>query len=173
MTGTKVTTIRTGKKKVEVVTDKGTFTGQHVIVTASLGVLKSGMITFEPPLPQWKVDAIQAQGWTFYAKVFCAWDKQWWSTSDFGESDEEQTAWISLMDEGEAGNQWRMMSPVRGDTPMLFFSAVGDEAKRVEALSDEEIITEVTSKLRRAFPRKTINPPSSIFFNRWGQDPFF
>jgi len=51
MTGTKVTTIRTGKKKVEVVTDKGTFTGQHVIVTASLGVLKSGMITFEPPLP--------------------------------------------------------------------------------------------------------------------------
>jgi monoamine oxidase len=42
---------------------------------------------------------------------------------------------------------------------MLFFSAVGDEAKRVEALSDEEIITEVTSKLRRAFPRKNINPP--------------
>jgi len=50
-TGTKVTTIKTGKKQVEVVTDQGSFIGRHVIVTASLGVLKSGMITFDPPLP--------------------------------------------------------------------------------------------------------------------------
>jgi hypothetical protein len=61
------------------------------------------------------------------------------------------------MDAGEANNTWRMMSPVRGNIPMLFFSAVGDEAKRVEALSDEEIMNEVTSKLRRAFPKKTID----------------
>lgn len=65
------------------------------------------------------------------------------------------------------------MSPVRGDTPMLFFSCVGDEAKRVESLSDDEIMAEVTSKLKRAFPKKKINPPSGIFFNRWGQDEFF
>lgn len=104
MTGTKVTTIRTGENMVEVVTDQGTFTGKHVIVTASLGVLKSGMITFEPQLPQWKLDAIDAQGWTNYAKVYCAWDKQWWTEDDFGESDEDMTAWVSLMDAGEANN---------------------------------------------------------------------
>ena len=131
------------------------------------------MITFDPPLPQWKVDAIQAQHWTYYAKVYVAWDTKWWSLNDFGPSNSETTSWVTFMDAGEANNTWRMMSPVRGNIPMLFFSAVGDEAKRVEALSDEEIMNEVTSKLRRAFPKKTIDQPSEIFFNRWGQDPFF
>jgi hypothetical protein len=40
---------------VKVVTEKGSFTGYHVIVTASLGVLNSGMISFDPPLPDRKV----------------------------------------------------------------------------------------------------------------------
>jgi len=29
-------------------------------VTVSIGVLQSGMIEFDPPLPQWKQDAIDA-----------------------------------------------------------------------------------------------------------------
>jgi len=103
------------------------------------------------------VDAIKAQTWTYYAKVYVAWDTKWWSLSDFGPSNSETTSWVTFMDAGEANNTWRMMSPVRGNIPMLFFSAVGDEAKRVEALSDEEIMNEVTSKLRRAFPKKTID----------------
>ena len=172
-TETKVNIIKTGNNKVEVVTDKGSFLGQHVIVTASLGVLKSGMITFDPPLPQWKVDAIQARAWTYYAKVFLSWDKKWWSLSDFGPSNSDTTSWVTFMDEGEANSTWRVMSPVRGSIPMLMFHSEGDEAKRIEDLSDEEIMNEVTSKLRRAFPKKTINPPSTIFFNRWGKDPFF
>ena len=74
------------------------------------------------------MNAIQAQHWTYYSKVYVAWETKWWSLDDFGPSDEETTSWIVLMDAAEANNTWRIMSPVRGKVPMLFFSATGDEA---------------------------------------------
>lgn len=33
------------------------FTGDMIVCTTSIGVLKAGLIEFNPPLPQWKVDA--------------------------------------------------------------------------------------------------------------------
>ncbi len=55
LTEHKVSEINRSKEMVTVVTEKGSFTGYHVIVTASLGVLNSGMISFDPPLPDRKV----------------------------------------------------------------------------------------------------------------------
>ena len=60
-------------------TTKGELCAPHVIVTASVGVLKAGTILFEPPLPKWKVDAFQRVEMTSYCKVFVAWDAQWWT----------------------------------------------------------------------------------------------
>lgn len=42
-----------------------------VLVTASLGVLKKGSITFQPPLPQRKLDVIQRMGFGVLNKVAC------------------------------------------------------------------------------------------------------
>ncbi len=41
-------------------TNKGLFAARTLLVTVSTGVLKSGAIKFDPPLPQWKQDAINA-----------------------------------------------------------------------------------------------------------------
>lgn len=40
-------------------TDGQTYTADYVIVTVSLGVLKAGMLTFQPPLPAEKAAAIR------------------------------------------------------------------------------------------------------------------
>ena len=45
------------------------FEGAAVIVTVPLGCLKSGDITFTPPLPAWKTEAIQKLGFGNLNKV--------------------------------------------------------------------------------------------------------
>ena len=73
-TSQKVTNIATGPKSVKVATTSGTFTGKHVIVTASVGVMQSNMITFNPPLPDWKVKALKSLKMTSYTKVYVVWE---------------------------------------------------------------------------------------------------
>ena len=50
-----------------------TFEADHVVLTTPLGVLKSGSIKFEPPLPSWKQDVIERMGFGLLNKVsvFC------------------------------------------------------------------------------------------------------
>jgi len=56
----KVNQIKRSEEMVTVLTDKGEFTARHVILTPSIGVLNSGMISFNPPLPDWKIKALAA-----------------------------------------------------------------------------------------------------------------
>ena len=44
---------------VSVTTSSGNvYMAEHVVVTVPVGVLKAGNITFFPPLPEWKLEAI-------------------------------------------------------------------------------------------------------------------
>ena len=45
------------------------FKGAAVIVTVPLGCLKAGDIAFDPPLPEWKTDAISKLGFGNLNKV--------------------------------------------------------------------------------------------------------
>lgn len=47
-------------RAIEVATPKGVITTRAVITTVSTGVLSSGQIRFDPPLPDWKRSAIEA-----------------------------------------------------------------------------------------------------------------
>lgn len=50
--------IVTSQGLVTVKTSGQSYLAPHVILTASIGVLQSGVIKFEPPLPHWKTEAI-------------------------------------------------------------------------------------------------------------------
>src|SRR4051812_44350849 len=49
--------VRWGSKGVAVETAKGTLTGRRLLITVSSSVLAAGRIRFDPPLPDWKLDA--------------------------------------------------------------------------------------------------------------------
>ncbi|KAI5298423.1 hypothetical protein KEM55_003414, partial [Ascosphaera atra] len=49
-----------------------------ILVTAPLGVLKNGSIKFNPPLPDWKTDAIQSLGYGNMNKVILVFEKSFW-----------------------------------------------------------------------------------------------
>lgn len=50
-------------------TNGETFEADHVVLTTPLGVLKSGSVQFEPPLPSWKQDVIERMGFGLLNKV--------------------------------------------------------------------------------------------------------
>lgn len=64
---------------VEVVTNDGTtFTADAVVCTLPLGVLKTPMVAFDPPLPQWKRDSINALGFGILNKVALKFEEVFW-----------------------------------------------------------------------------------------------
>lgn len=57
---TPVTRIEWGGPRVEVHTHPGSIDAAAVFLTVSTGVLADERITFDPPLPEWKLDSIAA-----------------------------------------------------------------------------------------------------------------
>jgi monoamine oxidase len=66
---TKASKVRWGGQGVEVETNVGTIRARAVIVTVSTGVLASGDIAFDPPLPDRKQEAFAALGMGHYHHV--------------------------------------------------------------------------------------------------------
>ena len=79
--GTIVEAIHYDGDRVEVVTNKGAFQGSHVVVTVPLGVLKAQKIAFVPPLPAWKMSAIERIGMGVVEKVVLKFEKAFWRSS--------------------------------------------------------------------------------------------
>lgn len=78
-----VTRILWGGKQVEVVcVDNTTYTADHVIFTASLGVLKANHERlFSPVLPDEKVGAIRNTGFGAIMKIILRFPHTWWDTT--------------------------------------------------------------------------------------------
>ena len=70
-----------GSENKEVVEYKD-FVADQVLVTASLGVLKSGIIEFEPALPAWKTDSIAKLGFGLINKVVLEFEEVFWTNDD-------------------------------------------------------------------------------------------
>jgi monoamine oxidase len=69
---------------VSVILESGeTLSADSVLVTVSLGVLKSKLITFEPPLPQWKQEAIDRLGFGQLNKVVMQFSSIFWEVRYF------------------------------------------------------------------------------------------
>ena len=51
---------------------------RRVVVTASVGVLQSGLLAFSPPLPAAMRAALGGLRMARYAKLFVEWEERWW-----------------------------------------------------------------------------------------------
>lgn len=79
--GATVTRIEHGGAQVSVVTDSGTFEGDHAIVTVPLGVLRAGAVTFDPPLPGSHASAVEHLAMGTEEKVVFRFSERFWPDS--------------------------------------------------------------------------------------------
>ena len=110
-----------------------------MLVTVPLGVLKSGRIAFEPPLPQYKQVAIQKVPMGCVNKFLLIWDSCFW--------DKEQYICYTA----EQKDKFNYFINIKYGLPQvnaLMTFAYADYSRETEFMSDPEIVEEIMKHLR-------------------------
>ena len=149
----------------------------HVVLTSSLGVLKSKAIEFEPPLPDWKLGPIDRLGFGVLNKCILVYDEPFWDVDQdmFGLLREPEVK-DSLDQEDYVANRgrfyffWNCIKT--SGRPVLIALMAGDAAHQVESASDAELVSEVTQELSKIFKDKQVPLPQESIITRWGKDRF-
>jgi monoamine oxidase len=152
---TEVTRVTDDGSRVRLDTSRGVLSGDRVIVTVPLGVLKAGTISFDPALPAAKRTAIDRLGVGVLDKVVLSFAEPFWSRS------------VNVI--GLAGADQPLPVLVNGLTfgagPVLVGLRGGSAARSGEVLSDEQNVEQV---------RAALNAPAvtGSLVTRWGADRY-
>ncbi|KAL4436382.1 hypothetical protein ABPG77_009944 [Micractinium sp. CCAP 211/92] len=159
-TGSVVRAVRLlrGGVGVEVVTDTQTLSAHAVVCTLPLGCLQRGGVAFDPPLPEYKMEAIHGLGMGTENRVAMLFDQVFWP-------------------EGQ-----HFLRPVKGRYTFANLHGLGvgnvlcawvrpAEMAAFEGMSNEQVMADVEHSLKQLFP-ESYRPPLSFVVTRWSQDPF-
>ncbi|KAJ8912187.1 hypothetical protein NQ315_003791 [Exocentrus adspersus] len=166
-------------------TDNTTYTADHVICTASLGVLKSSHGTlFEPGLPAEKVDAIRKIGFGAIMKIILHFPYTWWNTAQayaFVWSAEDKEKVLTEFGKGPVknGRSWLttnvMFFTAENNPKVLISFFAGDMIPEIEQESDEVLIAGCMYMFRKFLggTYKNISDPDDIIKSTWRTNPHF
>ncbi|KAH8434903.1 putative lysine-specific histone demethylase Aof2 [Aspergillus melleus] len=166
-----------GKKTVVQCEDGQLIVADKVVFTCPLGVLKHGSVQFSPPLPDWKLGAIDRLGFGVMNKVILVFEQPFWDTERdmFGLLREPQSRDSMTQDDYSANRGrfylfWNCLKTT--GLPVLIALMAGDAALQAECTPDAEIIAEVTSQLRNVFKHAAVPDPLETIVTRWRSDKF-
>lgn len=156
-----VDAVRVTDDAVEVDAAGQTFEGTHVLVTVPVGVLKSGAITFEPPLSDAKQGALSRLGMGGLEKVALVFDEAWWEGCAEFVSADGDGAFPELYD----------LSDLTG-APTLVALYGGRFSREVQATwTDAELVAGALAAAELAYG-VTAPEPVDTAVTRWSTDPY-
>lgn len=158
----RVTRIRWGADGVEVGTDRSGFAAATAIVTLPVGVLRSGDVEIEPPLPEPVAGALAGLRMNAFEKVFLRFPHRFWPEGVY-----------ALRRQGAAGAWWHSWYDLTAlhDEPTLLTFAAGPAARATRGWSDERIVDSVLAALRELFG-DAVPAPTGATITRWQDDEF-
>ncbi|KAK0381259.1 flavin containing amine oxidoreductase [Colletotrichum limetticola] len=148
----------------------------YVVSTIPLGVLKHGNVAFDPPLPEWKTEAVTRIGYGVLNKLVLVYDQPFWDTQRhiFGVlRDAPNRHSLNQSDYGSSRGrlfQWFNVTQTTG-IPCLVALMAGDAGFDTEHSSNEDLIAEATEVLRSVFGPGVPYPAESVV-TRWASDRF-
>jgi monoamine oxidase len=181
-------------RAVRVVCNNGeVYEADKVVITTPLGVLKSGSVTFQPPLPDWKQGVIERMGFGLLNKVcplqvmsvtpltelqiILVYEKAFWEVDRdmFGLLNEAEHE-ASLRPEdytNKRGRFYLFWNCIKtSGKPVLVALMAGDAAHYAENTSNDQLVKEVTDRLDSMFAPNVVPLPSETIVTRWKKDPF-
>jgi monoamine oxidase len=157
---TPVTAIARRENSVIVRAGGRSFEGPAAIVTVPLGVLKSETITFDPPLPDAHIRAVQALGFGVLSKSFFRFNQRTWKA---------ENAFYQFMGTGPGlWSQWFTL-PIAAGPIVLAFNA-GNRGRFVESASPQDLMTSALPITRQLFGDDIY--PVEVHTSTWSTDPF-
>ncbi|GAC1385830.1 MAG: FAD-dependent oxidoreductase [Marmoricola sp.] len=156
-----VSVIRSRADGVVVSTDAQDLSADQVILTVPIGVLRSGELRIEPPLPEPVAGALERLEMNQFEKVFLRFDERFWDEGVY-----------AIRRQGPAAawwHSWYDLTPVH-DVPTLLTFAAGPCAEAIRSWSDDEIAQSVLAALREIYPEAP--DYVGVQVTRWQDDPF-
>lgn len=144
---------------VQVETRAERFDADAVLVTVSVGVLRSGQIDFDPPFPGPHRRALERLGIGTMNKVALRFPRVFWP---------EEPHYF-MMCGGLCTTVWNLHR--YSGAPVLVGLAGGTRALEIESMSDGEAAGRVRADLERAW-RVAAPEPVAVRVTRWASDPF-
>ncbi|EGS19150.1 SWM histone demethylase complex-like protein [Thermochaetoides thermophila DSM 1495] len=147
-----------------------------VVNTIPLGVLKHGSVKFEPPLPQWKAEAIERLGFGVLNKVILVYKEPFWDENRdiFGvlrnPPNRHSTDQKDYASQRGRFFQWFNVSKSSG-LPVLIALMAGDAGYDTEQTCNDDLIAEATDILRRVYGSRVPYPVEAVI-TRWASDKF-
>lgn len=159
--GVVVTQIEHGAEGVTLRTSGGTFEADRVLLTVPLGVLKSGMIAIDPPLPPRWLGAISRLGMGLLDRVVMRFAEAFWGDVEF-----LARARSSL----EVGTSFWSLVPYTGQ-PLLEAFTAGRAALAMELGPDSAAVAQAREALAGMLGMD-VPSPLTVVVSRWQADPF-
>ncbi|KAG8215246.1 hypothetical protein J3R82DRAFT_8795 [Butyriboletus roseoflavus] len=162
-----VNLIEYGEDSVTVHTTGGrTFTADHVLCTFSVGVLQNTDVAFQPPLPDWKVEAINSIEMATYTRIFLQFNETFWFPTEMGLYAGKQRGKYHV---------WQSLDHV-GFFPgssIITVTVTGDWSLYVEQLTSDQVQSEVMEVLQNMYPNITVPKPVDIHMSTWASNPLY
>ncbi|RWS12458.1 Lysine-specific histone demethylase 1A-like protein [Dinothrombium tinctorium] len=156
-------------------TNSYTYQGDVVLCTLPLGVLKysvqtnasslnaSNIVQFIPPLPDWKVQAINRLGYGNLNKVILCFERVFWDQDSnlFGHIGSTTAS------RGELFLFWNLYR-----SPVLMALVAGEAASIMENVTDDVIVGRCLTVLKSIFGNSSVPQPKETVVTRWRGDPW-
>nr|WP_156624050.1 NAD(P)/FAD-dependent oxidoreductase [Mycobacterium sp. 852002-40037_SCH5390672] len=157
---TPVTAIVQRDGAVIVRTKDKSFQGPAAIVTVPLGVLKSGAIAFDPPLPPGHAQAVRALGFGALSKSFFRFDQRTWKV--------DNAFYQYIAPEGGLWSQWFTLPSDAGPIALAFNG--GGRGRFVESCAPKDLLTSALTAARRLFGDNI--SLADVRTSNWTVDPY-
>ncbi|KMT18801.1 hypothetical protein BVRB_2g029100 [Beta vulgaris subsp. vulgaris] len=158
--------IQNSRSGVTVKTEDGCiYEASYLILSVSIGVLQSDLITFRPPLPRWKTEAIDKCDVMVYTKIFLKFPCKFWPSGP------DKEFFIYAHERRGYYTFWQHMDSAYPGSNILVVTLTNGESKRVEAQLDEETLKEAMEVLRDMFG-SDIPDATDILVPRWWNNRF-
>ena len=147
------------------VSDNSTrFCGRYGLVTFPIGVLKNGSsVTFDPPLPQAKLNAIDLFTSALYLKIFVEFNTSFW--------DNVQYVYRASQVRGDY-SIFQPLSVLPSSPNALLVTVTGDTARRVAAQNVNTTKQEIMAAIRSIYPNAQAEIVN-ILVPDWQSNPLY
>ncbi len=142
-------------------TDRGMFDADYALITLPLGVLKDGQIRFSPQLPGWKLAAIKRLDMGVLNLIHMRFSKVFWP---------QNHNFIGVAGQDNPFTRFADRSRIQ-NIPVLTGITGGDDAVKLESLSDEAIAGLAVKALRVGLGHQ-VPQPVEVEVTRWARDPY-
>ena len=158
-----VTAVRWSETGVTVeIADRAVLTADRAVLTVPIGVLKSGDLTLDPPLPEPVAGAVDRLKMNAFEKVFLRFPARFWDEGVY-----------AVRQQGPAGawwHSWYDLTALHGEPTLLTFAA-GPCAQQIRGWTDEQVVESVLDQLRRLYGDQ-IPAPEHVHITHWQDDPY-